>query len=133
MKIHLIPLVAGELQGLLSQRAEHSQHCLVEEPGDADMVIFVGDFGRAPELLLSHPVYHAYREKCAVYTEDDDYLPLLPGVYCSAQVDKHSRAAELSATRISRETANSPIALLPRLEMLTRKGCCSHSKAEAHP
>lgn len=103
MKIHLIPLVAGELQSLLSQRAEHSQHFLVEEPGDADMVIFVGDFGRTPELLLSHPVYRACREKCAVYTEDDDYLPLAPGVYCSAQVGEHSRAGRVfSYSYISR-------------------------------
>jgi hypothetical protein len=92
MKIHLVALHDCEMLSLLRLGAVQSAHVLVEDPGVADMIVLLGDFGRKPELLLSNSVYRAYREKCAVYTEDDIYLPLAPGVYCSAQVDRHSRA-----------------------------------------
>ncbi|GAC1355809.1 MAG: hypothetical protein NVSMB3_01380 [Acidobacteriaceae bacterium] len=93
MLIHLSAVAETELTELLPQRARLStRHTLTSEPGAAEMILLVGSFGLEPEALLEHPLYRAYPEKCAVYTEDDNYLPLAPGVYCSAHVDEHSRA-----------------------------------------
>jgi hypothetical protein len=65
---------------------------LVNSPEEAEMILLVGSFGNDPHHLLDHPLYRAFAEKCAVYTEDDNYLPLAPGVYCSSIVDENSRA-----------------------------------------
>ncbi len=92
MNIHLVPLNEGELLGLLRDRARHSRHVLSNDAASADLILFAGSFGTEPDLLLRHPTYLLHRDRCAVYTEDDNYLPLAPGVYCSAQIDEHSRA-----------------------------------------
>lgn len=93
MKIHLSPIHETELMTLLPERAKLSSlHTLVDSPEEAEMVLLAGSFGRDPHHLLDHPLYRAFPDKCAVYTEDDNYLPLAPGVYCSASVDEHSRA-----------------------------------------
>ena len=92
MKIHLSPVKETELITLLPARAAHSVHTLTNSPEDADLVLLVGSFGTEPHYLLENPLYRAFPDKCAVYTEDDNYLPLAPGVYCSAIVDQHSRA-----------------------------------------
>lgn len=92
MLIHLSPVAETELTLLIPQRAGFStQHSLTTDPAAADLILLVGSFGLAPHALLDHPLYRACPEKCAVYTEDDNYLPLAPGVYCSAHVDAHSR------------------------------------------
>ncbi len=92
MNIHLVSLNESELIGLLRNRAQNSEHTLIDDPAQADLILLAGSFGTEPDLLLQHPLYLLYPERCAVYTEDDNYLPLVPGVYCSAQVDVHSRA-----------------------------------------
>ncbi len=92
MNIHLVPLNESELIGLLQKRAQQSSHTLVADPAAADLILLAGSFGTDPDLLLQHPVYLRYTDRCVVYTEDDNYLPLAPGVYCSAQVDAHSQA-----------------------------------------
>ena len=97
MNIHLSPLNESELTGLLLQRAHHSQHTVTSDPAQADLILLAGSFGTDPDLLLRHPLYLRYPDLCAVYTEDDNYLPLLPGVYCSAEVDRHSQAGRTSS------------------------------------
>jgi hypothetical protein len=93
MKIHLSPIHETELITLLPERAKLSTtHTLVDSADEAEMILLVGSFGRDPHYLLDHPLYRAHSEKCAVYTEDDNYLPLLPGIYCSGAMDEHSRA-----------------------------------------
>ena len=63
----------------------------------------LGNFGRDPEYLLDHPAYRDFPEKCAVYTEDDNYLPLAPGVYCSATEDRSTRMGRVySYTYVTR-------------------------------
>lgn len=59
------------------------RHELVAAPDDADLVLLVGSFAHRPELLLDHPLYRRFPGSCAVYTGDDNYLPLAPGVYCA--------------------------------------------------
>ena len=104
MKVHLANLNETELSALLPLRARYSAHQLVEDPKLADLILLFGSFGREPDLLLQHSLYVEHPQKCAVYTEDDNYLPLAPGVYCSARVDRHSRAGRtFSYSYISRD------------------------------
>lgn len=104
MTIHLVPLNESELLGLLQSRAQRSSHTLTNDPSQAELILLAGSFGRDPALLLQHPLYYRYPGRCAVYTEDDNYLPLAPGVYCSAQVDAHSQAGRtFSYSYISRD------------------------------
>jgi len=105
MKLHLAALGETELLPLLTARTRESNagHILVANPADADMVILLGNFGDNANLLLEHPAYLAFPDKCAVYTEDDNYLPLIPGVYCSAENDEHAKAGRtFSYSYISR-------------------------------
>jgi len=95
MKIHLSPIHETELATLLPQRAAHSTHTLVASPDEADMILLAGSFGLDPHHLLDHPLYRAHPDKCAVYTEDDNYLPLAPGVFCSAANDESTRAGRV--------------------------------------
>jgi hypothetical protein len=93
MKILLSPIHETELESLLPERAAHSAaHKLVTSPEEADLILLAGNFGLHPDYLLDHPLYRAHPDKCAVYTEEDNYLPLAPGVYCSAIDDESSRA-----------------------------------------
>ncbi len=103
MNIYLVPLNESELIDLLRSRAQQSSHTIVGHPAEADLILLAGSFGTDPNVLLRHPLYLRYPDRCAVYTEDDNYLPLVPGVYCSAQVDEHSRAGRtFSYSYISR-------------------------------
>jgi hypothetical protein len=97
MKIHLSPVGETELAKLLPVRAQSSTHTLTDDPAAADLILLAGSFGRDPDYLVKHPLYRAYTDKCAVYTEDDNYLPLAPGVYCSAIVDESSRAGRTAS------------------------------------
>ncbi|HWW22462.1 MAG TPA: exostosin family protein [Edaphobacter sp.] len=97
MIIHLSPVKETELTTLLPLRAQHSVHTLTDDPAAADLILLIGSFGLDPACLLDHPLYTAFPNKCAVYTEDDNYLPLAPGVYSSASVDTHSRAGRTSS------------------------------------
>jgi len=92
MNIHLAAVKETELTTLLPLRAQHSQHTLTDDPAAADLILLIGSFGQESHYLLDHPLYRTYPDKCAVYTEDDNYLPLAPGVYCSAQQDENTRA-----------------------------------------
>jgi hypothetical protein len=104
MKIHLAEAHETEVFALFEDRAARSvKHQLVGDPALADLILFLGNFGEDANELLDHPSYKAFPERCAVYTEDDNYLPLAPGVYCSAHRDEHTRAGRIfSYSYISR-------------------------------
>ena len=96
MKIHLTESHESEAPALFEARAVLSkQHQLVAEPSQADLILILGNFGTAPRELLDHPLYKAFPDRCAVYTEDDNYLPLVPGIYCSAHRDEHARSGRI--------------------------------------
>lgn len=97
MKIHLSPVKETELVTLMPLRATHSTHALTNSPEEADLILLLGSFGAEPHYLLENKLYQTFPQKCAVYTEDDNYLPLAPGVYCSAIVDDHSCAGRTSS------------------------------------
>ena len=78
-------------------------HELVDSAEEADLVLMMGNFGRDPEYLLENLAYRQFPEKCAVYSEDDNYLPLAPGVYCSASEDRSTRIGRVfSYTYVTR-------------------------------
>ncbi len=91
MRVHLARVDETELLALLTERAASSAHTLVEDPESAELIVLLGSFGHQPERLLDHALYKSMPEKCTVFTEDDNYLPLAPGIYCSAQPDVHTR------------------------------------------
>jgi hypothetical protein len=77
---------------LIASRGVKSRaHVLTPSAAEADLILLMGNFGRDPHYLLEHPAYRHFPDKCAVYTEDDNYLPLAPGVYCSAGEDRSTR------------------------------------------
>ena len=96
MKVHLSAVGETELLTLLQERAARSaEHTLTLDAGAADLILLLGSFGQEPQKLLNHPLYLALPDRCAVYTEDDNYLPLVPGLYCSAHLDKHARVGRV--------------------------------------
>lgn len=64
-------------------RSHSKSHELTESAADADLILLCGNFALHPDDLLQHPLYRAYPERCAVYTADDAYCPIAPGVYAS--------------------------------------------------
>jgi hypothetical protein len=95
MKVHLALAEDAELMALMRARAAESSHTLCEDAREAELILFLGNPTHEPGLLLNHPLYRAYPDKCAIYCEDDEYLPLLPGVYCSAHKGAHTRSGRV--------------------------------------
>src|SRR5215210_6745283 len=63
-------------------------HTTVEDPEDADLVLFVETSwaaGHYFELVRRHPVYRAFRPKCYLFASTDRVVPFLPGVYASIE------------------------------------------------
>jgi hypothetical protein len=104
VRVHLRNCGETELLDLMASRAAKSHaHELTHSAADADLILMIGNFGRDPQYLLEHPAYRNFLDKCAVYTEDDNYLPLAPGVYCSAAVDRSTEVGRVfSYTYVSR-------------------------------
>ena len=77
MKIHLTLAHENEVFALFEARAALSKaHQLTADPGLAGLILILGNFGTSPHELVDHPLYKAFPDRCAVYTEDDYYLPL---------------------------------------------------------
>jgi hypothetical protein len=104
MKVYLTPIDETELLSILQARSIYSgTHSLVETPESADLILILGSFLRDPNVMLDHPCYRAFPDRCAVYTEDDHYYPIVPGIFCSPRVDQHTRAGRVfSYTYLSR-------------------------------
>lgn len=96
VKVHLAAVAPTDLLDLLCQHAAHSvRHEVVADPESADLILLLGNFALEPQRVLEHALYKAFPDKCAVYNEEDDYLPLLPGLYCSACADRHTRCGRV--------------------------------------
>lgn len=85
MKVYVDSVVNPHpLAGTVRQLAVGAaRHQLAATPEDADLLLLCGPFALHPERLLGHRLFQQFRSKCAVYTEDDLYCPLAPGVYTS--------------------------------------------------
>lgn len=84
MKVHLDRIGPYGLADTMGDLAAHSRrHQLVDSPDAAELVLLCGAFANDPAYLLDHPLYRSMPERCALYTCEDPYLPLAPGVYAS--------------------------------------------------
>ena len=72
-----------------------SHHQLAANADEAELVLLCGPFARHPERLLEHPLLERFPSKCAVYTEDDFFSPLSPGVYTSPRRGPSSLAGRV--------------------------------------
>lgn len=88
MKIFLEALGESEVAGLLKKLrcvASEDLHTVVHNPNHADLIVLCGSWTMEglSSLITANPLVKRYPDKCVVYSDDDAYLPLLPGVYCS--------------------------------------------------
>jgi hypothetical protein len=72
----------------LKQSAEigKSAHVLVDDPAEADVILFAEMHLRFAFRVRRHPYYRSFRNKCFAFSIDDHVLPFVPGVYAS--IDK---------------------------------------------
>lgn len=69
-----------------------SRHSLVEDPAEADIILFAKFHVAFGHLLRKHPFYKAYRDKCFVFAVDVVAVPIVPGVYASLEKSWHWRS-----------------------------------------
>lgn len=67
-----------------------SRHTLVDDPAEADIILFAELHIAFAFEVRNHPTYKAYREKCFAYAFDDLLIPFLPGVYASIEKSWYS-------------------------------------------
>ncbi|MBS1821041.1 MAG: exostosin family protein [Acidobacteria bacterium] len=86
MKIHLVCLLESTYNAMLElyRQASPQKHVLVDDPDEADMILFVGRWSFFGNGVVDNPLPRQYPEKTFVYNDDDVLTPLLPGVYASA-------------------------------------------------
>jgi hypothetical protein len=87
MKIHLVPLRQECHDAMLriAASAEPKVHTLVDDPGTADMILFVGGWHERGRGVVDSPLPRKYPEKTFIYSDDDGFVPLLPGLYAAAE------------------------------------------------
>ena len=75
----------GALLGSLYRKAREPRHELVDSPDKADLILVTGSysFEGLSKKLTQDPLVRQNVDRCVCYNDDDAYLPLLPGVYCS--------------------------------------------------
>ena len=81
---------------ILEEHASFSKsHELVSNPSAAELILILGASAREPRQLLEHELYRSFPERCAIYTEEDDYLPFLPTVHTNAKIGLHTRIGRI--------------------------------------
>src|SRR3954451_21195434 len=68
----------------------HNQHRLTDDPGSADLILFVEGHGEDAagehfEQVRAAPLYREYAGKCFLYSGIDRVIPFLPGIYPSIE------------------------------------------------
>lgn len=92
MKVYLGALIETDQVDIFKEHASFSKsHELVSNPSAAELILILGASAREPRQLLEHELYRSYPERCAIYTEEDDYLPFLPTVHTNAKIGLHTR------------------------------------------
>jgi hypothetical protein len=96
MKVYLGAVCETDQVGILQSHAVYSKsHEIVSDPSAADVILIFGASALEPQRLLEYGLYEALPERCAIYTEDDDCLPLIPGVHTNAPISKHTRIGRI--------------------------------------
>lgn len=92
MNVYLAALRETDQVGIFEDHASLSKsHKLVSNASEAEVILILGASAREPEQLLQHNIYKSYPDRCVVYTEEDDYLPLLPTIHTNAKEGVHTR------------------------------------------
>jgi hypothetical protein len=92
MKVYLGALIATDQVNIFKEHASFSKsHELVSSPSAAELILILGASAREPRQLLEHELYRSFPDRCAIYTEEDEYLPLLPTVHTNAKTGLHTR------------------------------------------
>lgn len=84
------PQAHSELQAFLSLagRDRFGVHALVDDPEEADLILFVEhstDAGAYYQDVRTHPVYARWRDRCQLLSTTDRVIPFLPGVYTAIE------------------------------------------------
>jgi hypothetical protein len=96
MKVYLGAVSETDQIGILQSHAAYSKsHEIVTDPSAADVILLFGASALEPQRLLNYGLYKAFPERCAIYSEDDDFLPLIPGVHTSAPISQHTRIGRI--------------------------------------
>lgn len=74
-------------------RDKFGEHRLVDEPNTADVILFAEIRGAGPyfEAVRGHPYVRQFRERCFLFSANDEIIPFLPGIYASIEARWHSR------------------------------------------
>ncbi|MGB0062989.1 MAG: exostosin family protein [Terracidiphilus sp.] len=92
MNVYLAALRETDQTGIIQDHASFSKsHKIVSSPLAAELILILGASAREPRQLLDHDIYKSYPSRCVIYTEEDDYLPLLPTVHTNAKIGIHTR------------------------------------------
>ena len=92
MKVYLGALIETDQLDILKDHTSFSKsHEIVSSPAAAELILVLGASAREPRQLLDHELYKSYPDRCVIYTEEDDYLPLLPTVHTNAPSGLHTR------------------------------------------
>ncbi len=96
MKVYLGAVRDTDQVGILQSHATFSKsHEIVTDPSAADVILILGAPPFEPQRLLDYELYKAFPERCAIYSEDDDCLPLIPGVHTNAPISQHTRIGRI--------------------------------------
>jgi hypothetical protein len=92
MKVYLGALRETDQVGILQDHAAFSKsHEIVSSPSAADLILLLGVSSHDPQQLMDYEAYKGFPDRCSIYTEEDDYLPLLPTVHTNARRGLHTR------------------------------------------
>jgi hypothetical protein len=95
-------------------------HQLVDDPAQADIILFAENHANKDPYLLSarhHALYHRFPEKCFLYHDDDNAVAVLRGIYPSIRKRDYLEDRCRSAGYIARIAENPAIRYhrVPRL------------------
>jgi hypothetical protein len=68
-----------------SAEAGKSQHVLVDDPAEADLILFAEIHVIFAYNIRHHPFYRQFRDKVFAFSVDDRLIPMVPGVYASLE------------------------------------------------
>jgi hypothetical protein len=92
------------------------EHRLTDDPGQADIILFVENHAHNDPYSLSvrhHPVYRCFSEKCFVYHDDDYAVAALRGIYPSIRKRDYFADRCRSAGYVARIAQNEAIRYNP--------------------
>jgi hypothetical protein len=96
MKVYLGAVRETDQVSILESHATFSKsHEIVTDPFAADIILILGAPPFEPQRLLQYGLYKDFPERCAIYSEDDDCLPLIPGVHTNAPISQHTRIGRI--------------------------------------